>query len=174
MNILFLDFDGVLNSKQHFLALKAQGDPLGKDTLNEADLDCMKRLTTPHNFWCLKYILDNVPTLKIVISSSWRNHFELEQFKELFKFYGLDEKRIIGKTPRKFTSERIHEIHMYLDDYKNIPNWAALDDHKIWNIGDPEEINEFLTDSWVGLTILDSFKIIKHFNPNFKEPYLAI
>lgn len=174
MNILFLDVDGVLNNKQHFLALKEQGEPLGKDTLEEADLECMKRLTTPHNFWCLKYILDNVPDLKIVLSTSWRNHFDIEQFKELFKHYGLDGERIIDKTPRKFTSERIHEIHLYLDDNKNVKKWVALDDHAIFNLEDPDKVNEFLTDSWVGLTMNDAFKIIKHFNPNFKEPILAI
>jgi len=173
-----LDFDGVLNSKQHFLALKEQGKPLGKDTLEEADLECMKRLTNSNNFWCLKYILANVPDLKIVISSAWRNHFKLEQFKELFKHYGLDGERIIDKTPKRFSSERVHEIHEWLDVYYELKrekiSWAAIDDHVIFNLEDSDKANEFLTDSWVGLTMNDAFKIIKYFKSDFKEPEIAI
>ena len=178
MNILFLDVDGVLNSKQHFLATKDIKTPPA-DTLNDADLFTMKRDTNKNNMWCLEYILDNVPDLKIVISSSWRNHYDIESFKELFKIYGLDGNRIIGKTPKRFSSERVHEIHMWLDDFINdkenpMPRWIALDDHKIFELHSAEELNEVLTDNWVGLTLPDAFKVIKHFKPEFKEPVIMI
>jgi hypothetical protein len=174
MNVIFVDFDGVLNSKQHFLMVKEK-EVKGKDTPKEADLEFMKSNTNPNNMWCLKYILDNVPNLKIVLSTSWRNHFEINLFKELFQFYGLDAERIIGKTPKKFSSERVHEIHMWLDDQLHSPDtWVALDDHPIFQLEYRDKQNEYLTDSWVGLTILDSFKIIKHFNKDFKEPVILI
>jgi Swiss Army Knife RNA repair-like protein len=174
MNILMLDCDGVLNSKQHFLMLEDQ-KLTNASRLRVLPSEYMTTYTDAKNVWCLKYILENVPDLKIVISSSWRNVFELEQFKELFKHYGLDGERIIGKTPRKLSSVRSEEIRMWLDNSDEvITNWIALDDHKIWNLGDPEEINEVLTDPWIGLTMLDAFKIIKRFNLNFKEPILMI
>lgn len=174
VNILFLDIDGILNNKQHFMMLKELPKVSGADTLNDADLFTMKRDTNKMNFWCLKYILDNVPDLKIVISSSWRNYYSIEQFKELFTIYGLDGERIIDKTPKKFSSERIHEIHMWQDDHKDIKKWVALDDHEIYTLEDPDKQNEVLTDSWVGLTMPDAIKIIKHFKPDFKEPVMGI
>jgi HAD domain in Swiss Army Knife RNA repair proteins len=188
MKVLFLDCDGVTNSKAHFLATK-DFKVHGADTLSDADLFAMKRDTNANNMFVLGYILDQVPDLKIVISSSWRLHYDLESFKDLFKIFNLDGSRIIGKTPKKFTSERVHEIHMWLDevneikydeDDKEIPtakvkvDWVALDDHTIFNLEDPDKFREFLTDGWTGVTMHDAFKIIKHFNPNYKEPMIMI
>jgi len=177
MNILFLDWDGVLNNKQHFLMTKGDMVP-SADTLNDADLFAMKKDTSILNMWVLGYILDNVPDLKIVISSTWRNHYDIESFKELFKIYGLDGDRIIGKTPKRFSSERVHEIHEWLDDYQELhhkkADWIALDDHPIFHLEDPDKANEVLTDSWVGLSLPDAFKVIKHFKPDFKDPVIMI
>lgn len=187
MKVLFLDFDGVLNSKQHILATKDKDAP-GRNTLKGADFEFMKKNVNANNMWCLKYILDNVPDLQIVLSTSWRSHFEMDQFKELFKEFGLDESRLIGKTPKKFTSERIHEIHMWLDDTTEAEydengkainrkvevDWMAVDDHVIFNLEDPDKQRELLTDSWVGLTLPDAIKIIRHFKPDFKETVIIL
>lgn len=177
MRVMMLDFDGVLNSKQHFLATKGFKVP-GADTLNDADLFRMKSDVNANNMWVLRFIMDQVPDLKIVISSAWRSFYSLESFKELFKIYKLDGDRIIGVTPKKFSSERIHEIHMWLDDYVELhhkqPDWVALDDHAIFNLGDPEKVREFLTDSWVGLTMQDAFKIVQHFHPEYQPPVILI
>ena len=183
MKILFLDVDGVLNSKQHFLAIKGFKVP-GADTLSDADLFAMKRDVAAQNMWVLGYILDQVPDLKIVISSAWRLHYDIESFKELFKIYKLDGSRIIGKTPKKLSSERAHEIREWLNEC-NVTNllegnrdscerWLAVDDHVIFDLGDNMKSNEFLTDSWVGLTMHDAFKIIKHFHPEYLPPVILI
>ena len=172
MNVLFLDCDGVVNNKQHLYAIKDK-KVKGANTLNDANLFHMKKAVAPQNMWVLGYIMKEVPDLKIVISSAWRNHFDMIDFKELFKIFKLDGDRIIGKTPKKLTSERCHEIKEWLDDYEEIHHkkidWVAVDDHVIFNLGDPEKANEFLTDSWIGLKLPDAFKIIKHFNPLYKS-----
>lgn len=173
MNILFLDIDGVLNSKQLFLMRKGCEISSNKAEFEE-DIEYMKAYTDPNNMWCLKYILDNVPDLSVVLSTSWRNLFDMEAFRELFQHYGLDANRIIGKTPQRLSSERVHEIHMYLDDNKDITKWAVLDDHVIFNLEDVDKANEFLTDSWIGLMMIDAFKIIRHFNLEFKEPVMMV
>jgi hypothetical protein len=173
MNILFLDMDGVCNSKQHFLMVEDQKlDDI--KTGKEGKLEYMKAYTNPNNMWVLKYILEQVPDLKIVISSSWRNHFDLELFKELFKHYGLDGERIIDKTPKMFSSQRVHEINSWLDDHKDVEKWVAVDDHEIYLLEDPDKQNEILTDPWLGLTMNDAVLIIKKFNPKFKLPVIHI
>jgi hypothetical protein len=143
----------------------------------------MKAYTDAKNVWVLKYILEQVPDLQIVLSTSWRNHFELGQFKELFKHYGLDGERIIDKTPKMFSSERVHEIHSWLDDHTTPPLfeggtfngiWAAVDDHPVFNLEDPDKQNEVLTDPWVGLTMHDAALIIKKFKPEYKLPVIHI
>lgn len=199
MKVLFLDFDGVLNSIQHFIATK-DIKVRGASNLNDADLWAMKRDVNPNNMWVLKYIMEKVPDLKIVISSSWRLHYHMESFKELFKIFKLDGERIIDFTPQKLSSERYHEIHLWIADVEHpgplphddcpisgpcshcdnpppgeMVDHVAVDDHAIYHLGDPEkETREVLTDPWVGLTMPDAFKIIKHFKPDFKEPYVAI
>lgn len=173
MNILFLDCDGVLNSKQHFLMLQDVGKSKTKEDLKNAGLEFMILYTDAKNVWCLKYILDNVIDLKIVISSSWRNHFEIEQFKELFRHYRLDGERIIDKTDCKLSSYRCNEIRWWLEDNPT-DKWITLDDHVIFDFGSQDKEHEILTDPWNGLTMAEAFKIIKYFKPDFKEPSIAI
>jgi len=202
MKVLFLDFDGVLNSIQHFLATK-DFKIRGTDTLNDADLLRMKHDVNVNNMWVLGYILSKVPDLKIVISSAWRLHYSLDQFRELFRMYKLDDSRIIDKTPKKLSSERYHEIMLWISDIEHPESelhdcpvdisdgpcgechnaedlaeqvdYIALDDHPIFQLEDPDrEKHEVLTDPWVGLTMNEAFRIIKHFKPDFEEPYIAI
>jgi len=177
MKVLFLDFDGVLNNKQHMLATKEVKTPDAND-LNDAELFAMKRDIAQQNIWVLGFILDQLPDLHIVISSAWRTYYELESFKELFRIFQLDPTRIIGKTPKRFSSERIHEIHMWLEDWEEVNqkkvDWVAVDDHVIFNLEDEDKVREFLTDGWTGLTMRDAFAIIRHFNPDYKEPGIMI
>jgi len=177
IKVLFLDFDGVLNSRQHVLATKAIKVP-GADTMADANLFRMKLDVNKNNIWVLGYILDQVPDLKIVISSAWRLFYHMEDFAELFKLLKLDHTRIIGKTPKKMSSERCHEIRMWVDEYTELHHkqvdFLAVDDHVIWDITQEFKDREILTDPWVGLTMHDAFKIIEHFRPDFKEPEVLI
>lgn len=176
MKVLFLDFDGVLNNKQHMLATKEVKTPDAND-LNDAELFAMKRDIAQQNIWVLGFILDQLPDLHIVISSAWRTYYELESFKELFRIFQLDPTRIIGKTPKRMSSYRCNEIHWWLEDWEEINHkrvdWLALDDHAIFDLGE-EKAREVLTDPWTGVTMHDAFRIIEHFNSNFKEPEILL
>lgn len=177
MKVLFLDFDGVLNSKQHFMMTKHEGIQTAEDK-DLADFLMMKHQTNVNNMWVLGYILKQVPDLKIVISSAWGKFYTLDQFKRLFQYYKLDETRLIGITPRKMSSNRCNEIHWWLED--NVPptgettQWIALDDHEIFELGDHDVVNQHLTDPWVGVTMNDAFKIIRGFKADYREPWFGI
>ena len=75
LKVMFLDFDGVLNTDSYQVSLSSQGKP-GWDDYGQ--------LFNPETVGNLKMILDAVPDVKIVIESSW-------------KVNGLDELRLIWK-----------------------------------------------------------------------------
>ena len=100
MKIIFLDFDGVLNSLQSVYYWKNRGEDF------------------PDN-WCpvacnnLNLLLNNFPDLGIVISSTWRGH-GMERCKQVLKKHNIDTSQIIGMTP-KLWKERGYEIEEWLN-----------------------------------------------------------
>jgi HAD domain in Swiss Army Knife RNA repair proteins len=101
--ILFLDFDGVLHSTTsppHLLFSKAK---------------------------LLADLLSKNPC-KIIISSSWRFHYEIESIKERLPkpisnlVHGVTGEPHIGKWPR------YNEIKNYMIDQNKLADWRALDD----------------------------------------------
>jgi len=100
--ILFLDFDGVLHSTstaEHLLFSKL-------DLLAEA--------------------ISNNPC-RIVISSSWRFHNDLDHLKS---FLPTIQEFIVGTTGDAFIGKwpRYNEIKQYLNRYDPRADWRALDD----------------------------------------------
>lgn len=73
MRIIFLDFDGVLNTKNYQAQLRAEGKP---------GWDDFGMLFDPEAVANLQRILDAVPDVRIVVESSW-------------KVNGLDELRLM-------------------------------------------------------------------------------
>lgn len=119
MTVLFLDFDGVTH-----------GEP------------CME-----HNYMSNLHLIESVlrefPNLQIVISSTWRDHYTLDELKDMF-CHDIKE-RIIGVTPSiKNPSptwlpgsapdhERQWEIETWMK--ANRPwgtPWLAIDDRPYW------------------------------------------
>ena len=110
INVIFLDIDSVLNHS-----------PLGE--CYEGGEDNYVNRKTPiskDNLQYFKYIVDNTENLRIVWSTSWR--FEENPSWQYWKNPRLYlEKQewfpeIIGKTPKKFSSTRSDEIHLWLND----------------------------------------------------------
>jgi len=117
MNIVFLDVDGVLNSRdytaycsekygEHYGAWKIPFDP-----------KCMENL---------KKIVEETKS-KIVISSTWRKHEKnMEKLMGALKEYDLDEE-VIGKTADLGTT-RGQEIGEFLKALGGKHNFVILDD----------------------------------------------
>lgn len=163
--IIFLDIDGVCNSHQHFLMT---------EYISETGIERMNNDTCLHNLWNLKFILKNVPDLKIVISSTWREVYSFESIKSWLKFWGISKNRVIGKTPVIRHGDRAEEIKTWINENKVKGTWLVLDDHPVFQESDPVYKNFYQTDNRVGLTYVDSIKIITRFEPNFREPIILM
>lgn len=117
-NIIFLDIDGVLNSDHHHSILI--GKYWGID---------------PYHVDILKTILEAIPDVKIVLTSTWREHREYKQvFLDVLKEnkldqYYLDDTIII---PRKFSEythvKRNDEILQWLEEH-TVDNYVIVDDY---------------------------------------------
>ena len=115
LKIIFLDFDGVLNSAKYRAGHPAYGV-----------------IIDPIRMALLKQIVDATHA-KIVLSTSWREHWSNTssecddtggQINHLFKTYGL---QIFDKTP-KLHEKRETEIKTWLDEHPEVDNFVVLDD----------------------------------------------
>lgn len=154
MKVIFLDFDGVLNSSASFVMEKRIRE---KQYLTKKKL-CPINETLCHvctsNF---QLILDEVPDAKIVISSTWRELFDLEWLKKKLNSYGVDSTKVIGITPSSFRS-RGYEIDQWLKDHPEVTSFVILDDNEI---GDRFTEKEIVKTTWdTGLTLPHVFKAI--------------
>lgn len=139
MKLIFLDIDGVLNGSDL--------PPLFGPGWPESHLET-------HLIEKLNKIVKAVEGTKIVISSSWRIRFSLQELIEMLVRKGL-EAEIIDVTPRihgRFSEHipRGKEIQAWLDATKeNVEKFIILDD-----ISNMVHLEPFLiqTDDFVGLT----------------------
>lgn len=168
--ILFLDFDGVLNSDAYFGKLtKEEANEIGMK-IREATVsdEIVASCLDTEKLKLLAELLEEVPDLKIVVSSSWRKRFPLQYIKKILKLKEFPyNNRILGGTPFKFTSYKCHEIPMWIDrfDSKNKNKYLVLDDENIFDqsfFSERLNIKFVQTDYTVGLTREDT-KIIADF-----------
>jgi hypothetical protein len=106
MKVLFLDIDGVLNCASSFVNAK---------TRNVLDSGMIKQIN--------HVVLQT--GCSIVISSTWRLLFELEELKQVLRDAGLIA-RIIGVTPR--LGRRDNEIISWMADNPEVTHFAVIDD----------------------------------------------
>jgi hypothetical protein len=111
MKVLFLDIDGVLNSRRSCVANYGYPHDFSQSNMRMFDvvaLGLIQRLCQLH-------------LIKVVISSSWRNH---HPWQEIGK--GLDLP-VIDSTPR-LVGPRGKEIAAWLEAHPEVETYAILDD----------------------------------------------
>lgn len=114
IKVIFLDFDGVLNSEKFVRSCEYCGVMLD-----------------PSRMILLKQIIDATGA-KIVLSTSWRMHWDKDEC--LCNNVGLDINRIFGeyqlkifdKTPKLY--DRVTEIKVWLENHPQTQAFAVLDD----------------------------------------------
>jgi hypothetical protein len=130
--ILFLDFDGVLNSSQFNKAMIMWGHRTRGGRIKEF---CEIAASN------LNQILTDVPDVQIVVSSSWRIGETLEGLRNILEMQAMvPRERVIGMTPSHYLGEvnaaqggtdRGLEIQQWLNDhpYDGETRFVILDDN---------------------------------------------
>jgi hypothetical protein len=121
--ILFLDIDGVLNSKRW------EDSPGVRQLIDGPMLD-------PQACLALSKALEKISNVKIVLITSWVDSMDLNEFKEVFKPFGLDNKFLMAKIEEapNTKQEGITEfLRMLSSDIK----FVILDDEIIFDLGHP-------------------------------------
>lgn len=154
MKVIFLDFDGVLNSSASFIMETRKRKALPKGTL------CPVNQTLCYvccsNF---QYVLEHAPDAKIVISSTWRQIFDLDWLRAKLTSYGIDGSRVIDETPHTFSGPRGREINLWLEDHPEVTDYVIIDDSYI---GGKFTEKEIVKTTWeVGMTLAHALQAIK-------------
>jgi hypothetical protein len=120
---LFLDIDGVLNSKQ-FLEVSARGEGV---RVVGGQLDATHHLD-PVRVAMLDDFVER-QGLELVLSSSWRLLFGLDRTEEMLRSVGF-RASFVGETPNLRGLPRAKEIAAFLasTDGRHIRRFAILDD----------------------------------------------
>jgi HAD domain in Swiss Army Knife RNA repair proteins len=127
MKIVFLDFDGVLNSRAFFRANKGKGATNELAEAGAIDPKAVARLN--------RIIADT--GAQVVVSSSWRIGRTRFQLSEILRVRGFDG-FVLGMTPDLTTvsdegvclaKERGDEIRAWLDDHWPDAAFVVLDDN---------------------------------------------
>ena len=116
MNVIFLDIDGVLRTYW--------SDCLWSQTLDESIPSHYKRLFSKDAIENLNYIV-TLTGAKVVITSTWRLHYTLEELRKVFRERGFIG-QIIGTT--NVFGTRGEEIVDWLNDHV-VKNFVVIDDN---------------------------------------------
>lgn len=139
-NIVFLDFDGVFNGielrdwKNNRYSLDKQlggimskNIPEYKTEWQHFDIDIFYSKVK-----ILIQALKDIPDIKIVLSTSWRNMYQVHHFDKVFKCIPGWTFDIIGKTGRHEHNKRGHEIEDWITLNKSIvENYVIIDDETV-------------------------------------------
>jgi len=150
--ILFTDIDGVLNNKT-----------LWHQTFNDGEgIENPANYLSPKMIDILNRIIESTDC-DVVISSSWRTEYSLNNLKKYMVDKGfLYPNKIIDVTPNISATKREYEVSVWLLR-KTLKAYAILDD--VCYGFEEVHPNQFIrTDSVFGLTESDADKVIKILN----------
>lgn len=124
MKVIFLDFDGVLNSEGSFLyEQRLRNGEWNNHELGRVNETLCHVCTS--NF---QAILDRFPETKIVISSTWRISHDINWLKIKLASYGIDSSNVIDVTPQ-LGNPRAEEITEWLSGHPEVVHYLIIDDY---------------------------------------------
>lgn len=145
MNVVFLDYDGVVNTP----IWSSDGSECRFNHPEDNKVNNFQAVQWLSKF-CIKY------NYSIVVTSTWRRH---SNYKECLINGGLNQGiDILGKTPHFDDCSRHTEIETYLTAHPEIDKYIIIDDD-----GDMGNLSNYLVkcDTVVGFT-LNEFKLAEN------------
>lgn len=119
--IIYLDFDGVLNTDGHLNTLAQQG--MTREMLKEQpERALLPELVQKFNFFADKGV-------DFILHTGWCRMFLYAKCLEVLRHHGF-KGDILGETPKKFSSTKCMEIRSSLRDEK--PDFYAIVDDDVW------------------------------------------
>lgn len=139
MRVIFLDFDGVLNSHQsfNFWHNKRDQSKWENELYSEWQGSLKEYLAMefcPIALNNMEDLIRKVPDLKVVVSSTWRLGETVESLKKILEPAKLLSAAIIDVTPHfrwtkdKEEATRGHEIQDWLDRHPEVTDYVIIDD----------------------------------------------
>src|SRR5579875_2015565 len=144
MRVIFLDFDGVLNSLQFVNYYRRYNGRYPDIQKQFCKVACAN----------LQLLLDEIPDAKIVVSSRWRIRKDPQDLKSLLhSMAGVDPARVIDRTTNFGGRPRGHEIADWLEKHSEVKSFVILDDDS-----DMDPVMDYLiqTSALNGLTMKDA------------------
>jgi hypothetical protein len=154
--VIFLDFDGVLNTEQYQARLAVDGKPTK---------DAWGPLFDPRAVDNLRLIIDNADAA-IVISSSWRYAHSLGSLRMMWELRGLPGEIFDTLACGATYISRGEEIECWLDKHGR-PDYVIIDDlDDFFPAQQPRYVE---TNPIVGITEADAQKAIKMLQKSVSE-----
>lgn len=146
-NIIFLDFDGVMDTAYYDLYLTKHGMAENDKFGVVFDPDCVRNLGR---------IIERTGA-DIVVSSSWKDFMSLVDFHEMWKYRNLPGK-VIGLTPN-VAGKRGTQIDAWLQEH-NVDNYVIIDDLDADNFTSSQIPHLFVVNPYTGLDENTAYRII--------------
>ena len=149
--VIFLDFDGVLNTEQNYAQLAVEG---------KTNKDAWGPLFDPRAVENLRLIIDNTDAA-IVISSSWRYAHSLGSLRMMWEVRGLPGEIFDTLACGATYISRGEEIECWLDKHE-CPDYVIIDD--LDDFSPTQQPRYVETNPIVGITEADAQKEIEILN----------
>lgn len=134
--VIFLDFDGVLRPVIPSFKLRKKERNLGLLLSERYDNPIYQKMDESilHNVYyhfngeacyCVR-MLCHIPHTEIVLSTSWRSFYSLQDMKALLDLHKIGQ-YVTDVTPQRYHN-RASEIQAYLDTHSDITSFVIIDD----------------------------------------------
>ena len=150
MKIIFLDFDGVIDTEYYSHILYEAGKPIADEHGLLFDPECVKNL---------KYIIDNTRA-DIVISSTWKDNMTYNEILDMWKDRNLPG-FVTDVTPT-VSRHRGNEIDAWLEECRDTCRYVIIDDLDSSNFNPHQLEHLFIVNPYCGLDEDTARRIVQH------------
>lgn len=154
MKVIFLDFDGVMDTAHYDNYLNYMGLPENDKYGVVLDPDCIANL---------KRIIDATGA-DIVVSSTWKDFMTYREILEMWEYRQLPG--FVTDTTPTCSRKRGDEIDRWLEDCKTECEYVIIDDMDETQFNEHQYPKLFIVNPYDGLNELTADRIIQHFKNN--------